>query len=764
MIKRSEILKFCLGLLAAVAVFGTASAQENEDTDRLLEEVLVTATHRTENMQDIPISVTAISGADMERADIFDPTTIALRVPNMTYGEFAPGQAIISLRGVSSADDGAGLDNSIALFLDGVYIGRSAAINFDMFDLDRIEVLRGPQGTLFGRNAIGGAINAVTSKPTDELVVKLGATVGNEGILRYRGLVSGPLSENLAGKISFTHREHDGFVRNVVLNKDIQSEDQTSIRGQLRFNTEASEWLLSGDYMEDDRDDMGRTPVVNRAPLLQILAANGGGGDWETAISRDGFSYREASGISLQGDIEFARGVLTTITAVRNANTDWEMPSVGAPLGAIGLPFDEVIDDIVEDIDTFSQELRWTSMLEGDFQYTAGLYYLNEETDRTEIFRITKAGTYSDPSNPFLLTDPGSQSIIGNEYARTANETDSYAAYLDMTWQPNDRWSFSLGGRYTVDKKDYTAVSVNCALVKANDPSIVGTQFENWAECDGQGGSLSIIAEAFEVNPSDKWSDFSPKLAAQFFPSDGLMFFGTISKGFKSGGFAGSQGIESVASDPVDPETVWNYEIGMKGDFFNRSLRLNITGFYMDYQDLQIVRFGPVAGSDFGTFITTNIGSADIYGLETEFTWLVTENFQFSGHLALLDTEANDLIINGIDLSGTDLRQAPEMSYNIQADYFLPTSIGSWNFHLEFSHVDEQLNDYLFTATVIEEQDLLDARIGWTSTDGQWEVALWGKNLTNEGYFAHTYVIGPGVIGVWGPPKTYGVSTTWFMQ
>jgi len=763
-IKRSEILKFCLGLLAAVAVFGTASAQENEDTDRLLEEVLVTATHRTENMQDIPISVTAISGADMERADIFDPTTIALRVPNMTYGEFAPGQAIISLRGVSSADDGAGLDNSIALFLDGVYIGRSAAINFDMFDLDRIEVLRGPQGTLFGRNAIGGAINAVTSKPTDELVVKLGATVGNEGILRYRGLVSGPLSENLAGKISFTHREHDGFVRNVVLNKDIQSEDQTSIRGQLRFNTEASEWLLSGDYMEDDRDDMGRTPVVNRAPLLQILAANGGGGDWETAISKDGFSYREASGISLQGDIEFARGVLTTITAVRNANTDWEMPSVGAPLGAIGLPFDEVIDDIVEDIDTFSQELRWTSMLEGDFQYTAGLYYLNEETDRTEIFRITKAGTYSDPSNPFLLTDPGSQSIIGNEYARTANETDSYAAYLDMTWQPNDRWSFSLGGRYTVDKKDYTAVSVNCALVKANDPSIVGTQFENWAECDGQGGSLSIIAEAFEVNPSDKWSDFSPKLAAQFFPSDGLMFFGTISKGFKSGGFAGSQGIESVASDPVDPETVWNYEIGMKGDFFNRSLRLNITGFYMDYQDLQIVRFGPVAGSDFGTFITTNIGSADIYGLETEFTWLVTENFQFSGHLALLDTEANDLIINGIDLSGTDLRQAPEMSYNIQADYFLPTSIGSWNFHLEFSHVDEQLNDYLFTATVIEEQDLLDARIGWTSTDGQWEVALWGKNLTNEGYFAHTYVIGPGVIGVWGPPKTYGVSTTWFMQ
>ncbi len=762
--KKIEILKCGLGLLVAVAVFGTANAQTEEEYTGQLEEVLVTATHRTENLQDIPVTVTAFSGEELERADIFDPTTIALRVPGMTYGEFAPGQAIISLRGVSSADDGAGLDNSIALFLDGVYIGRSAAINFDMFDLERIEVLRGPQGTLFGRNAIGGAINAVTSKPTDEFTAKFGANLGNEGILRYRGLVSGPFSDRFAGKISFTHRQHDGFVRNVVLDKDIQSEDQTSIRAQLRFTTEASDWLLSGDWMEDDRDDMGRTPVVNRAPLLQILAANGGGDSRETAISRDGFSKRNASGVSLQGDIEFDRGVLTTITAFRHADTDWEMPSVGAPLGALGLPFDEVIDDIVEDIDSFTQELRWTSNLDGNLKYTAGLYYLNEQTDRTEIFRITRAGTYGDPSNSFLLTDPGSQDIIGNEYAFTANETNSYAAYAEATWQPNDKWSFTFGGRFTRDEKDYTAISVNCDLVRDNDPSIVGTQFENFAGCGGVGGSLNIIAEAFEVNPSDSWSNFSPKVAAQYFVHDGLMYFGTISRGFKSGGFAGSQGIESVASNPVDQETVTNFEIGMKGDFFSRSLRLNVTGFYMDYQDLQIVRFGPVEGSEFGTFITTNIGSADIYGLETEITWLATQNLQFSGYLALLDTEANGLIINDIDLSGSVLRQAPETSYNLRADYNLPTDIGSWDFHLEFSHVDEQITDYLFAGTVIDEQDLLDARISWTSNDGEWQLALWGKNLTDEAYFAHTYVIGPGVIGVWGPPRTIGITATWFAQ
>jgi len=362
------------------------------------------------------------------------------------------------------------------------------------------------------------------------------------------------------------------------------------------------------------------------------------------------------------------------------------------------------------------------------------------------------------------LTDPGSQAIIGNEYAFTANETNSYAAYTEVIWQPVDKWSFTFGGRFTNDKKDYTAISVNCDLVRDNDPSIIGTQFENWPECGGVGGSLNIIAEAFEVNPSDSWSNFSPKIATQFFPNDNMMFFATISRGFKSGGFAGTQGVETAASNPVDQETVTNYELGMKADFFDNTFRLNMTAFYMDYQDLQIVRFGPVPGSVFGTFITTNIGSADIYGLETEMTWLATDRLRFSGYLALLDTEANGLIINGNDLSGTQLRQAPKTSYNIMADYNLPTNVGDVDFHLEFSYVDEQLNDYLFTATVIDEQNLLDARVGWTSNSGTWRVSLWGKNLTNEAYFAHTYVIGPGVIGVWGPPRTYGVTATWFMN
>ena len=263
---------------------------------------------------------------------------------------------------------------------------------------------------------------------------------------------------------------------------------------------------------------------------------------------------------------------------------------------------DEVFDDIVEDIDTFSQELRWTSNLAGNLSYTAGLFFFREETDRVEQFQITAAGTYLPGS--FVVQDVGAQNIIGNEYTRTKNETNSYAAYGQGTWDFSDNLSLTFGGRFTLDEKDYLATSVDCG------GNLAGTPFENFPECQGVGGSLNIVAESFTVTPDDDWDDFSPMVSLQYRPNDDIMLFGSASKGFKSGGFAGSQGIEAVAGDPVDPETAWNYELGFKGDLLNNTLRLNTTFFFTDYEDLQIVRFGPVAGSAFGTFVTANIGTS----------------------------------------------------------------------------------------------------------------------------------------------------------
>jgi iron complex outermembrane receptor protein len=377
---KGKILKCGMALLAMGAMLGTAHAQDAEEASGGLEEVIVTATYREQNIQDVPISITALSAQQLDAAGIFDGTTIAMNVPGMAYAEFAPGQVLISIRGITSADDGAGLDNSVALFLDGIYIGRQAGINFDMFDLERIEVLKGPQGTLFGRNAIAGAINVVTSKPSDEFGVKAALTVGNEGILRYQGLVTGPLTENLSGKLVFNHREHDGFVRNTLLEKDVANEDYSSLRGQLLWSTDSSTWLLSADYMEDDRDAQGRAPIANgNFDYVGTAIKLGAGRPGTNASPIDGFSNREASGISLQGDIEFDKGVFTTITGLRSTDSAFDMESIGAPAGGgynleAGIFGVDVNDSIDEEIDTFSQELRWTSETGGTFDYVGGLY------------------------------------------------------------------------------------------------------------------------------------------------------------------------------------------------------------------------------------------------------------------------------------------------------------------------------------------------------------------------------------------------------
>lgn len=754
--------KTSLAVVVALALSShvTMAAEETEEEKARRngpDEILVITQHREQNVQDIPITMTAMDEEYLKKSDIFDAATIAQHVPGVAYAEFAPGQAIISIRGISSADDGAGLENSTALFLDGVYIGRGASINFDMFDLERIEVIRGPQGTLFGRNAIGGAFNVVTSKPTDHFTAKVGLTVGNEGILRYQGFVSGPLadSEEWSGKLTFNHREHDGFVDNVLLNTELQDEDQSSFRAQLRYASGSSEWILSTDFMEDDRADMGRAVTVDKAPLSAIMAANGVTGPRQNASPYDGYSIREASGISLTGTIEYDKGLFTTISAYRTAETDWEMQSVGAGLGAIGLPFDEVIDKIIEDVSTLSQEFRWTSTLDGNFNYSTGVYLFTEETDHEEQWQITAAGTYSG----MTMTDLGSQAVIGNEYNLSINDTTSVAIYGEANWEFKENWNLIIGGRYTRDEKDYHVTAVTCGDVPTTGP------LANFAHCDGVGRSLRIINESFQVNPSDSWSNFSYKLALQYIPTDDLMFFGSVTTGYKAGGFAGSQGVESSASTPVDEEIATNYELGFKGDFAENTLRFNATAFYTDYQDLQIVRFGPVPESDFGTFQTTNIGEADISGVELEWGWYPTENFRFTGNYSSLSTEVNGLILNTsggiVDASGKELRQAPPSSYNLIAGYNFWTDSGEFDLQVEYSYQDEQLSDYIDDRIIMDEYNLIDMRLSWTSESEKWEVALWGKNLSDEVYISHTYVIGPGGIGVWGPPKTVGLTVNY---
>ena len=744
--------------LLALAIPFSAQAAEEADDSLKIDEIIVTSTLRAKNVQDIPITVAVLGMAQIDKADIHDADGIANNVPGMQYSEFAPGQALFSMRGVGSFDDGAGLDNSVALFLDGVYIGRGAGVNFDMFDLERIEVLKGPQGALFGRNTIGGAISVVTQKPSDEFAAKLAVTGGNEGILRVQGLVTGPISENLSAKIVGNYRRHDGFVRNTLLKKDLNNEDQGSVRGQLKLDMDDSEWILSADYMKDDRESAGRFPVVNgNFDYVGTAEALGANKPQTSASPTNGFSKREGGGSSLTGNVNFDKGTLTSITAFRTIDTSWAMPSVGAPLGggfdlANGVYGLDVIDAIDESVDTFSQELRWTTELDGNFGFVAGAFFFTEKTDRVEQFKIDRN------------TEATGQVTVGNEYTRTENKSTSYAIYGQAQWDFAEQWTLLVGGRFSHDKKDYVATAVNCGNSEAVRAA---AGFANFAPCDGVGGSLRIIAETFRVPTQKSWNDFSPMASLQYRPNENVMVFGTVSTGYKSGGFAGSQGVASAASNPVNPESVINYEIGFKSDLADGSVRFNATAFFMDYTDLQVVRFGPVAGSVFGSFQTTNIGSADILGFETELTWAVTEDFTLSGSYAYLDTEAKGLTLElrsgPADFSGLPLRQAPKNSFNIVADYnvALDGDMGDLNFNAQVTHTDESHNDFATASqTINQAKTLLNGNITWQSVDEKYKIALWAKNLTNKSYVAHSYFIGPGTIGVWGAPRTFGVTAT----
>ncbi|MCC7413283.1 MAG: TonB-dependent receptor [Gammaproteobacteria bacterium] len=718
---QSALARNMLLLLAATTVTTPLQA------GTALEEVVVTAQRREENLQDVPIAVTAFAAELIHDADVHDLTEISARTPGLTYAEFAPGQAYMSIRGVTSGDDGAGMDNSAVMFLDDIYIGRVGSVMFNLADIERIEVLRGPQGTLYGKNAIGGAINVTTTKPTDEFTALVDVTGGNYATANVTGLVSGPLTGNLSGKAVINHRRHDGYVTNVVLDKDQQDEDVTTGRVALRWASGNTEINISGDGSRERREDMGRRPIFDGfAPVTAIYASLTDDFN-EVAAPIDGHSDRDTYGTALKLTHDFDLGRLTAIFGYRGYENDWEMASVGVPLIAAG----DINDKIIEEGDSYQVEFRWDQELTDRISYVAGLFYLNEQTSRVETF----------------LFQLPPQIIADADTSDQDNETNSYAMFGQMHVGVTTRFSLDIGARFTYENKD----TVSSAIAGP--------------------GFLDIIGETFtDIERSEFWTNFSPKLSLNYAYTDDVLFYVSYSEGFKSGGIQGSPGRVSDARNTVEPELAVNYEWGMKADLFDDRVRFNVTAFVTDYSDLQIVRFGPPLSdpTQFGSFQTTNAADADLKGVELEVNWLATENLLLSGNYAYLDATYEDFIFydttnTAVDLTGERLIAAPEHSWAFALDYTYPLQWqgSSLKFRLDYRHTDEQRNDVLSRETVAEAFDLVDLRFAWRSADEKVEVALWGRNVFDEEYITESYIVGPGVIGVGNAPPTFGGQVSW---
>lgn len=710
-----------------------------------IEEVIVTSQRRSQNLQQVPKAISVVNDEQLRRAQISDLEGLGPKVPGLTVAYFSLGQPTIHMRGIGSNDDGAGLDNSVVVYLDDIYVGRISAIDISLLDVERLEVLRGPQGTLYGRNTIGGAINVVSKKPTSEPSIDISATLGNYDYSRASAIISGPLKQQqLLGKLALSASHINGWQENLFLDEDQHGRENISARSKLLYlPNESVTFEFDADYTWDNMNSTGRIPVVGRVPI-RILDENGAlipitdgsgnpildksdnpvfetrlpteifaslGGDVEHAANGlSGFTDRSIWGITARAVWQNRWGEFSFISGYRNSDFAWAEDSLGLPPTATDQRIATLVDETHSQL---SKELRWASAEDKRLSYMMGLYFLREKTKREERF-------------PFET---------GTAVTFQENVTNSYALFGQADYDLTDQHTLTFGARYTYDSKrlDQSALS---------------------------GGAPAIILEDFRLTENSTWDDFSPSIALSYQANEDLLLYGSASRGFKSGGFQGAPGNMVLARRSIDPERAWNYELGVKSEWLHNRLRLNLVTFYTDFSDLQVVQFRTV--NNFGVFETSNAASATLRGVETEFILHPMEGWKISGSYAYLRAtydSFNDL--SGGDFNGNRLRQAPKHSFDITVNYEWAVWNGTAQVNLDYRYQDKSFREPDNSITVQPAYDLLDAQFSYRAGDGSWEATLWSKNLLDEEYIAHLYILGGNDYALFGTPRTYGVTLSW---
>jgi len=759
-----------------------------------IEEVMVTAQKRSESVQDIPIAITAFNGESLREDDISGLESIGDRTPGLVFAAFSVGQPEIAIRGIGTKEDGAAASDSTVVSVDDVYIAARTAQVFDIFDLERVEVLRGPQGTLYGKNAIGGSINFVTSKPTDDFTARARTTIGNNGRFDAGGMISGPLTDTLKGKISFSHRSYDGHTKNLLTGETRGKDETYAWRTQLLWEpSDDFSATFSVDGAHDNMGDQTREPVGATGvsgnnntdnPVLVNQALGGAGDPWNSLNVERGYTDRSVFGVSAKLVWNLNSFDVTAITSYRESDFDWLVPSTAVPGGPAG-DADltkgyrrTVSDSAIEETQQITQEFRLASTESDGLEWLVGTFFSWESIDRTETYCIHTCGAAGSSG---VVARPETNHRLIVESSIQSNDSFSWATYGQATYNLTESLGITAGIRYSYEEKDVNNAS------------------------DIHQGSLILprgifISENFDVDAKEDWSNISGKVALNWNVTDDALLYASISTGFKSGGFIGSPSTARFAAEPFDEETATNYEVGLKSYWFERQLQLNVTAFFTDYDDLQVTRFyAPSASATtIGEFITENAASAEIKGIEIEFVALPFEGVEIGGNFAYLDAEFTDFqtdnpnqgtALDGTgpcgpsqtnlgvdsgtgktqclpDFSGNQLRQAPKYTASLYAKYTHQFGdnagriSGKLNYrYQDHSFYDPDNNDI----AVIPQYRIWDARLAWTSADERLEIAGWVKNINEEQYRTHIFSItnSSAAFALFAPPRTYGLTATY---
>jgi iron complex outermembrane receptor protein len=709
------------------ALLTTAPAQAQET----LEPVTVTATKRGETLlQETPLSITAFSAAALENAHIEGIRDLGAFTPGLTVGNNA-SWAQLYIRGVGSNNVFPGSDPSTTVHVDGVYMARPMMVFAEFVDLERVEVLRGPQGTLYGRNSAGGTINLVTRLPADEVRGSLSAEFGDYGRQRFAGSLSGPLvAGRLMAGIAAMTSERDGYVDNIhpaASPDEVNDEDIEAVRAQLRFRpTEAIDIVLSADYYHsDDHRDVQKAVVTDVAgnlvmlppPFMPAVIAD----PWTVSMPGDASnSDIENQGVAGKVVIDLPGGQkLTSITAYRELDF----------LGANDSDWTEIVamsvDDATERQHQFSQELQLVGST-GRLDWLFGLYYLTEK----DALRLNG-------SLPLIGLMMFGSPALGSSNEVTS-ETDAWAGFAQGTFAATERLSVTAGLRYSHEEKSIDAMS---ALLFGGVPLPFG---------------------GFTQQGSADWDAWTPKFGLDYRLSDDSLLYLSVTRGFKSGGFNFSAQQPAFA-----PEFLWAYEVGIKSEWADRRLRLNASAFRYDYSDMQVQGFVDVSQTGGAPRVELrNAAEATVQGLELELTAVPVRNFELYAGIAWLDATYDEFMTARsatpnvpLDAAGNRLNYSPEWKLNLAARYEFPVGdYGTLALSAGYNWQDEvffsQFNDPAMSQGSF---GLANARVAFTSRDGHWQVAVFGTNLGDEAYYTAGADWSPlGVIKHINPPRMIG--------
>jgi len=700
-----------------------------------LDELVVTARKRSENLQDVPIAITAFGGPTIEKARIADMADIAALTPGLTFLDFGSGALKTPIiRGLAQTDP-FGQDGNVGVFLDGFFLASRNTMDIGIIDLERIEVVKGPQNALYGRNTFAGAINYVTAEPGDELEGYVSGSVGTDEYYEVKGSVGGPIVEDkLKARISMGYKEFDGTFENAADGNNIQGDDSFNVLGNVVL-TPNDDWTikLMGYYGEQNYEQDAVHNVEPNCPSADPVYFCGDlpfKDPVDVKTDTLGFENEFAmGGLTVSWDLGFATlSSLTSLSTSTNKSlTDYDASSTGTPYSTLSLffaPGDPVnllnYASFNEEVDTYSQEIRLQSPDEDRFTWMTGVYFYNAEYEN-QNFSVIDSSPIPDgfqvlvPCGIFepLCDDGGVSTIFDEPATASESETDIWAIYAQGSFDFTDRLNATAELRYTHEEKETTTTVGFLYAPVANPVPLEGS-----------------------------WNFLAPRFTVDFAVNDDVLLYGSAAMGVKSGGFNAS--ISPLFPDEAffDEETNWTYELGVKSTLFDGKVRANAAVFYVEWDDLQV----PSQSQD-ATFLSSvvrNLGTATSTGVELELDFSVTDSITIGGNYAYANPEFDEGIDLGLssictdpslcstNVAGQQLGRTVKNTFSAYLDVVQPLANGLDIFgRIDYSYRDES-PVRAANLQFIDSRQLVNANIGLSAES--WELSLWARNLFDENY------------------------------